>query len=274
MARATSIPAGKKGKANDRPFRPRNMPARRRRRRLVSVLVRGTIFCAVAGVVVLGISSFVDDSPTFRVRTVTVDGANVLREEAILAVADVTANDKLLETEPELIAKRIMAMPYVEHCEVQRAYPDRLIIRLVERVPAATIMVNQRAYEVDANGLVLREVDPLMPHEGPLLSNIAEVPALEPGFHLESAAFSEAMSLWEAWNTVPLSEELTLSEISAESPTFLRMFFEDLGYELRWGRSDYGTQALRLQVLWNEKQGKLPCKEYLDLRFDQDLACK
>jgi len=274
VAQAATLPKRRRNKETERLFRPRNMPARRRRRKVVGAVLRGLLFCAFVAAFIYGLTRFVEDSPTFQVRSVVIDGAHVLREEAILAAAQVTAHDKLLNTEPEQIAQRVMALPYVEHCEVQRAYPDRLIIRLVERVPAATVLVNQRAYEVDGEGLVLREVDPLMPHEGPLISSIPGLQALEPGGRLEKATFTEAMQLWAAWNTVPLSRELNLSEIAAEAQGMLRMYFDDLDFELRWGRSDYATQARRLQVLWDEKQGRLPCKEYLDLRFDQDLACK
>lgn len=274
MARTANIAGRRNARPVEQLFRPRNMPARRRRRAFVRNLFKALSLALFLGALIFGLNRFIEDSPTFLVREVTIDGANVLREEAILAKAGITVNMKLLDTEPEAIADRLLEWPYVAHCTVERAYPDRLIITLQERVPAATIMMNQRTYEVDREGRVLREIDSLMPHVGPLITNLPVLQALEPGAMLEHRAFDEAMRLWEAWQTSPLSQELTLSEISAVSPTYLQMFFEELDYELRWGRSDYEVQARRLDVLWDRQQGQLPCTEYIDLRFDQELACK
>ena len=52
------------------------------------------------------------------------------------------------------------------------------------------------------------------------------------------------------------------------------MVFNELPYETRWGRDDFPAQVRRFEALLREKQGKLPCGEYLDMRYDADIVCK
>jgi hypothetical protein len=67
---------------------------------------------------------------------------------------------------------------------------------------------------------------------------------------------------------------LDLSELAALRGNDVRMYCAGEDYEIRWGGDDVEAMAQRLEVLWQKFDGDLPCREYVDLRFGANVACK
>ncbi len=221
-----------------------------------------------------GLFKYILEPTTLRVKHVLLDGNSVLSGQQLLEAAHITDADTIRSVKPEEVRKRVLTLPYVKECSVSRSLPSSIIIRIVERVPVAAVMVNNHVYEIDRDGMVLREVPALAPPNGPLVTNLPSLGAVTPGQMMKNTALEKALELWDAFSADPLARELTLSEISAEAESMLYMYFNELPYETRWGRSDFPTQVRRFEMLWREKGGKLPCLEYLDMRFDNDIVCK
>ncbi len=219
-------------------------------------------------------AGFIVQSPQFKVQRVLFEGVHALTEERVLETAGITVDDSIVFFDGTSVERRVETLPYVKRCEAKRVFPNSVLLRIIERKPIATVAVNNRLFEVDREYVALREVSPFAPHEGPLITNLPDLFALEPGQQMAIPALEQALTLWETFSSSPLADELTLSEISAEAPNRLRMFFDELPYELRWGRSGFEEQLRRLEMLWQELKGQLPCQQYLDLRFDADLVCK
>lgn len=218
--------------------------------------------------------AYMTNAPQFKVRRVLFEGVHFLDEKEILKVANITEDDSILFLNTEEITQRVEKIPYVKRCEVRRRYPDEILLRIVERKPVAAIFLKNRTYEIDRELVVLRELSPFAIHTGPLITNLPGIEVVEPGTQLPLPELRAALYLWRVFQSLPFADKLTLSEISAESVSDLRMFFEELPYEMRWGRSDIETQARRLAILWDERKGNIPCESYLDLRFDEDLVCR
>lgn len=232
---------------------------------LISLLILAV--CILLGV-------YLASSPYFNVKRVLFEGSHMVPEQDILAAAGISQEDSILFLDGAAVARRVESIPYIKKCEVKRMYPDEVLLRVIERKAIASVMVNNHVFEIDRENVVLRELSPFAPHTGPLITNLPNIITLEPGVALENSELHKALELWEQFKRLPFASELTLSEISAEKNSVLRMFFNELPYEMRWGRSNFEKQTLRLAVLWSELQGNLPCEQYLDLRFDADLVCK
>lgn len=210
----------------------------------------------------------------FVTTEVRFEGNEYLSAEQIRETARVTDTDTFFSLDTRAIRARVLTMPYIKSCEVRRIGLNAVLISVTERVPVAAIMVNNHVYELDREGRVLREVHPLAPPTGPLVTNLPGVHAVVPGQHVSHPALSRAVELWRAFSAAPVSGQLTLSEISALGENELVMIFNELPYETRWGREDFPAQVRRFEALLREKQGKLPCGEYLDMRYDADIVCK
>jgi len=255
------------------PRRVRRTSKAKRRLVLFYLLETGLVLLLIAAVTT-AFKRYVVESPRFQIKSVVVEGARILDERAILSVAGVTSTDNILFFSTDTVRRRVEQMPYIRRCTVERAYPDRVIVRVWEREPAATLLTNNRAYEVDAHGVVLRELDPMAEHYGPLITNVSGLGVIELGDTIEAEALHEAIRVWDAFSRTRVARETTLSEIAADSPTYLAMYLDETPYEIRWGRTDPARKAQQLDILWEAKDGDLPCDAYLDLRFDDDLICR
>ena len=236
----------------------------------------GEMACALIalGIIGFGLYKYILEPNTMRVRHILIDGGSQATDPQIRDAAHITDADRVWSVNREEVRQRVMALPFVKECTVSPSVPSSIIIRVVERVPVAAVMVNNHVYEIDRDGVVLREVPPLAPPNGPLVTNLPNLGALAPGQTLRNPALEKALQLWDAFSAGMLARDLTLSEISAEAESMLYMYFNELPFETRWGRSDFGTQVRRFEMLWREKGGKIPCIEYLDMRFDNDIVCK
>ena len=232
------------------------------------------VMLAACSTAALGLYHYANDSDYFRVKTIQVDGAHLLKAEDVVAVSGVSNADHILYLDPLAIAERIEAMPYVKSCTVGRTLPDLVHIAIEERYPVATLLAHNRAYEIDAEMAVLRRLPAGAPNTGPLISQVADIGAVEPGVRLTQTPLRVALQIWQAFSETTMAKQVTVSELSAAGANEIRMYCNEVPFEVRWGRDDVARQARNLDTLWRQRGPALPCTEYLDLRFGQDLACK
>jgi len=263
-----------RGAGRERKVRRRSLYDRQRRRRWLTIVLQIVVVLVLVSGTAYAFYHYVIESPRFQVKRISIEGTDVLSPEAVRAVAGITERHNLLFFDAGEVRERIEAMPCVRGCEIQRAYPDLVIIRIRERVPLATLLLNNHAFELDEEAVVLREIDSLAPHVGPLVTGVTALGLVEPGQRLEHPAVLNALAVWQAFCTQPLSRDLRVSELCSPKANAIAMICDEAPFEIRWGRGDFVRQAKRLNVLWREKGGALPCLEYLDLRFDEDLVCK
>lgn len=243
---------------------------RKRLRRLANVIL--CLALLVGGGVMF--YEYLRNASHFRVRTLRVEGMRYLDEETVRAVAGVTAGDNVLFLDIRAVQARVEAIPYVKSCKVRRDFPDRVVISFVEREPVATVLLNSHLFEIDREGVLLREVDSFAPHPGPFITNVPGLAYVEPGDQLDEQALRRALDVWEAFRGLPMSEEVTVSEIAARSANEILMFCDNLSYEIRWGRADVRRQARNLDIFWRAQRGQAVCGQYLDLRFDDEIVCR
>lgn len=251
----------------------RRRPQQRGRRFMVvvfKVLFVGGIFASLA----YGVAHYVVNSPRYLVSRVSVVGANLVPAQDIVDASQITSGDNLMTLDTAAIVEQVKKIPYIRVCNVQRAYPDRVIIEVSERHPGAMVLINNHAFEIDDECVVLGPLNALEPYEGPTITNLPDITAVTIGQRIESPALVSALEVWKAFSTVPMSQQLKLSEISAPSPDHISMILDDVPFEIIWGRSDFLTQARRLDTLWQRQGGQLPCKVSLSLQFDGDLVCR
>lgn len=236
---------------------------------LAVIMIFGFIWLKSAG---YDIAKAIQD--TLAINQILFEGAYMVDEVEIRDAAGITTETTACNFDDKAAEQRIEKIPYIKHCEVHIRYPWQILIRVTERKAFACVLMHNRLFEIDREGYILRELSGFALHTGPLITNLPVLNVGVPGTQIESPELMTALSLWDAFARLPLSDSLTLSELSAESTTLLRMFFEELPYEIRWGRSDFEKQATRLSILWEDRHGDLPCECYLDLRFDADLVCR
>ena len=251
----------------------KTLAGQRRFRRKVSVIIFLMVVIAISAA---GYKFYqtLYIAPELQIRDTEVLGNIALDKETILQAARIPEGINLLALDCEAVAALVETIPYVRFATVSRSFPDLAVITVIERKSVALIMDRGRAYEVDEEGIILREVPSLAEFDGPMITQLPDMEVVTPGQTLEQPAFAQALAVYRAWLTVSLSESLTLSEIAARKSNEIVLIFDELSFETYWGRKDPLEQAFRFERLWQETKGELPCQEYLDLRFEQQIPCK
>ena len=246
------------------------LPRRRLVFRVLSVLTFFLVFSSGG----YGFSRYLNDTNYLRIRTIRVDGATALNLNRIIEQSGITKADNVIFLDQDAVADRIRALSFIEWCHVTRVFPDQVIIAVQERVPVATLLAHNKAFLIDESFNVLEELMPGQSHVGPFITDLPGLGAIKAGQHLELAPLSEALAVLTAFNSTTMAGEVTLSEIAAPHENEIRMFCDELPYEIRWGRGLSQEQAKRLEVLWRWSKGNIDSTEYVDLRFGEDVACR
>lgn len=255
-------------------MRPRATTRKRAKRKFLRALFKMIFTIALAGTAAWAFSGYFISSPRFALQNVDISGLRALTNEEVMQAAGLNSALNTLLLNPATVTRKLSTLPYVASCTVRREFPSRVFIDVEERVPSAILLYENHSFEIDAEGRLLRELNPLMPLYLPIITSneVAALPAA--GEQLELPGLRAALQLVDVYYATTLKDHLPLSEIAVEDPSTILMFADNTPYELRWGRGDFFEQSQRLEALLASHAGTLPCQEYLDLRFGADLICK
>jgi cell division protein FtsQ len=126
------------------------------------------------------------------------------------------------------IQANVEKLPYVAEAQVQRQLPNRIKIRITERVPIAkligtgTDLGTKEVFYIDRDGILLK------PRLGDPLRDLPEIVAkrvidLEPGQRLEGAEVLTAINLLKLMELTPIRASLDVRTIDARSPFSMKM---------------------------------------------------
>jgi cell division protein FtsQ len=118
-----------------------------------------TAFFALAAAGLIGIVAWVLlGSQLLVVRSVGVTGTHLVPASQVRAAADVPAGEPLMRVSTGGVASRVERIPQVQSATVSRAWPDRLVITVVERKPALAIPAGSGYDVVDQAGVILQQL--------------------------------------------------------------------------------------------------------------------
>ncbi len=95
----------------------------------------------------------------FPISAVTISGQARLLESEVLAAAHIDARNSLLFVDAADVRDRLMQLPLVKTARVLKLYPDRLVISIEEREPAALWQRDGKIAVVAADGKVIDELN-------------------------------------------------------------------------------------------------------------------
>jgi cell division protein FtsQ len=118
-----------------------------------------TAFFALAAVGLAGIVAWVLlGSRLLVVHSIGVTGTHLVPDSQVLAAADVPAGLPLMRVNTGAVARRVERIPQVQSATVSRAWPDRLVIAVVEHKPALAIPAGSGYDVVDQSGAILQQL--------------------------------------------------------------------------------------------------------------------
>ncbi|MGH8975369.1 MAG: cell division protein FtsQ/DivIB, partial [Acidimicrobiia bacterium] len=153
-------------------------------------------------------------SPVFDVDHIDVAGAFLVSPAEAAEAAEPLARVPLAEVDTTAAAQRVEALPFVRSARVERVFPNRVRIRVTERMPAAFATRPGTGFALlDDTGRVLAD-RPDRPADLPEVTGAGEIPP--PGQWLRPArpALTVCLALTE-----PLRRKVSAAGVEGESVT-------------------------------------------------------
>ena len=201
------------------------------------------VVMAVVGGVVYG--------AVFRVREITVQGGITIAEQEIIRLSGVHQGMNTFAIDDDLVEKNIESNRYLSFVCVDKKLPDKVIIQVKERIPAAAVKYCGILYTVDNRGMVLEESESL---EAASASSLIAVDGMyihdcRVGQTLtldnpeQMKTFTEILVELKVMSALNMVKELNLSDMD-------NLFVEtEPGYAVRLGSAENMHAKLRSMLL-------------------------
>ena len=122
------------------------------------ILLTGAI-AAVTAALLIGYDWLIR-CPHLTVRETVVRGCKELTEKEILILAAIRPSPNILTVNPDAIARRIRANPWIREVFIGRELPDRLVIVVRERTAVALLQHEGGMFLLDSDGAPFKKMEP------------------------------------------------------------------------------------------------------------------
>ena len=226
--------------------------------RLLKPFVTALLLVGVPVVAVLWVLT----SPRFLLAEVQIGKTvQVTTEEVAHALAPLEGRH-LLALSLDDVESLLVVNPWIGGAAIRKQLPNRLVVEILERSPAALLRRNDGIFYVDRTGFVIATYDPEGPVDLPILS-VAAGANLDVDSALRVAAEIEALAPRVGAG---------LSEIEVLGMGDFRVFSAALPFPILISAADLDPQLAKLDRLLPEILGRYPEVAAVDLRFSRQIV--
>jgi cell division protein FtsQ len=210
-----------------------------------------------------------------KVATVTVEGNSIVSEKEILTLAGISETTKLVDVDLFAVRRRIEQNSFIRSASVNREAPNRIAIRVEERVPIAAVVLDKIVY-LDGDGFVLPPVRSESVFDLPILTGTLSRGELTPGKLCTMLDVREALTVLSIAQQV--SDELyrRISEVHVEGEKDIVLYTAEYGVPVVFGRGDTAAKMVKLYSFWKEFVSHRGAQElqYIDLRYQDQVVVR
>ncbi len=212
------------------------------------------------------------ESGYFGVRQIRVEQQLRVSEDDILDASDIEVGDSLFDLELHMIGRKIEEHPWIARADVERSFPDQVVIRVVEREARAIIDLGY-LYYVDRTGEVFKMLDADDQLDYPVISGIDRQYLLD---HPEQTqdSLNLALQLMDALDDRTLFNLEDVSEIHYDQQEGLILHTRIGGVPVRMGRLGFDVKLNRLEKIYDELEPRLMALKYIDLNVTDRVIVK
>jgi len=103
--------------------------------------------------------NFIVHSSLLALKDIHFEGCRNATSQELMKAADVRPGKNIFDVDLEKLAQQLKANPWVKDVMIKRVFPNRLKIRVTERV-AVAMAYHKRLFLVDKEGVLFKEVEP------------------------------------------------------------------------------------------------------------------
>ena len=212
------------------------------------------------------------ESGCFGVKQVRVEHQVRVSKGDILDASDIEIGDSLFDLELHMIGLKIEEHAWIARAEVERSFPDQVVIRVVEREARAIIDLDY-LYYVDRAGEVFKMLDAGDELDYPVITGIDRQYLLDNPDKTQDSV-NLALQLMDALESRTLFNLDDISEIHFEEQEGLVMHTRIGGVPVRMGKQGFGTKLNRLESIYDDLEPRLMALKYIDLNVTDRVIVK
>jgi len=212
------------------------------------------------------------DSGYFGVSQIRVEQQVRVSEGDILDASDIKIGDSLFDLELHMIGRKIEEHPWIARAEVERSFPDQVVIRVVERQVRAIIDLDY-LYYVDREGAVFKMLESGDELDYPVIAGIDRQYLLDHPDQTQDS-LDLALSLMDLLEQRQLFNLDDVSEIYFDQQEGLIVHTRIGGVPVRIGKQDFYAKLDRLEAIYNDLEPRLLALKYIDLNVTDRVIVK
>ncbi|MCC6850211.1 MAG: FtsQ-type POTRA domain-containing protein [Deltaproteobacteria bacterium] len=198
------------------------------------------------------LAAAIADHPYFAATEIVITPTTHVRPGALLESVDLHPGMSLWRIDPEALAARLEAHPWIRRAGVRREFPRRLVVDVVERKPVAILYLDE-LYYVDTTGLAFVRVGDRDPIELPFVTGVeAAIVADERPFARH--AIRQALRVLDLMQAAGLP--FRVSEVHIERERGVSVFPVEPRVALTFGWSGFKTKVARLERVLRDFRGR------------------
>lgn len=255
----------------------RTMARKRARWNLFKRLGWKTLLWSMSAVfVVLGglyAWNYLAHSYVFCVQSIRIEPSRHLNEEEILKLSGLSSTTNILNMDVHSVERAIEANPWVEKALVERRFPSSVYIRIKEHLPVAVVSFGNKAYLVNASGILFRELNPSEFMDGlPVITGLKQEGVQQGRLPAEALTSMELLKMAQKGaRTLGVGN---IKEIHVSESGELTVYTADKGVPILFSANDVKEQFARAEnILFHlYKSGNYDRLQAIDLDYGKDRA--
>ena len=239
-------------------------PPSRTRVRLIGWIAAGLLLVGCTGVAFASAYSWLTRSPLFTVRTVDMNRCSNVSLEEVWAIVRGNGPGILWSVPAKEVARRLSGHPWVRSVSVRKSFPDRLVVRIEERVPVAMVNLDVLHY-LDEEGRPFKRLTAYDP------KNFAIVT----GFSREDLLRKDPVTVRDLRKTLDLLRGVesgalrrNVSEIHFDAQDGYTVVTRDVGLQLKVGTMDVKEAIRRIEAAMPRISGMTRSSGIADLKTE------
>lgn len=191
-------------------------------------------------------------SPLFCIKdidNIEVIGNQRFTRTQILDMAHLDSRTNLLALKPSLVEQTLLSHPWIATAELERRWPNRLALRLTERLPLALVQLEE-LYYIDRSGSLFKPSSPLDPHDFPVITGLSRE-HFAAGPRPAANLLNQTVELVEMLQKAPPPLEIKhIAEIHVDSERGFTLYLSRYKTALDFGFDDLPEKIKKLQAVW------------------------
>jgi cell division protein FtsQ len=252
---------------------------------VVVIVAMGVLVMTCYGLYRLVMTSadrLVYNNPRFAIQQIVVDNDGVLTPERVVQFAGVQVGQNLLSLDLSQVRNNLEMLPLVRSVEVRRMLPNRLLIRVDERIAMAQLRVPTRelvnsVFYIDRDGVVMKPIkladgtvlQPQMPRPVPTLTGVP-LADLRVGRQVESEQIYRALELLDKLDQAVAGSLMEVEQIDLSKARQLVLTTRQ-HTQVKLDVEDFPQQLRRLGVILRWAQQRQKSVQVVDLTVNRGV---